>query len=369
MTRTLDLKQFREDLLAWFADNRRDLPWRRAYDPYQVWISEIMLQQTQMDRVVDYFNRWIQRFPTPESIVGAPEQVILKAWEGLGYYSRARNIQRTAEILVREHQGRVQDDYDYLLALPGIGPYTAAAIMSIAFNRPFPVVDGNVRRVLARVADIDQPVLKKVVRNRFKDLAKQLLTDTMPRDWNQALMELGALVCTPKGAGCHCCPVASQCQARRNGTVAQRPVAVSGPKRIDIVMACGILCRDEKMFIQQRHEGDVWGGLWEFPGGRLKAGESPADAVVRELLEETEFQVTGLRPFATVTHQYTRYRVTLHSFFCGTAGLAAPVLHAAHQYRWVRGEELSEYPFPAGHRKLIDKMRNVRHCLGEYLNS
>ena len=344
-------------LLDWFTIFQRDLPWRRAYDPYQVWISEIMLQQTQMERGVEYFNRWVAWFPDPAAIAAAPEQEVLKAWEGLGYYSRARNIRKTAALLVEKHGGMVPAGYEQLLALPGIGSYTAAAIMAIAFDQPYPVVDANVERVFARLTDSAQPVKEKSFQRDLHAALHGMLAEASPRGLGQAFMELGALVCTPRNPKCASCPLQGDCLALQAGTIAQRPVTRPKPERIEIVMACAIVKHEGRMFIQQRRADDVWGGLWEFPGGRLEDGESPEEAAGRELREETEIRAGDFRPFATVVHHYTRYRVTLHSYFCRAQGRPRPRLHAATQYRWVDFRELANYPFPSGHRQLIARMR------------
>ncbi len=351
-------KIVRKLLLSWFADNRRDLPWRNEYEPYQVWISEIMGQQTQMDRVVRYFKRWMALFPDITAVAAAQEQQILKAWEGLGYYSRAINIQRTAKLLVKNHGGQIPDDLNRLLALPGIGPYTAAAILSIAYNQPYPVLDANVERVFARLLDLDHSLKQAPVQKRLQAIAVDLLPAGKARLFNQALMEFGALTCRPKTPDCTHCPLTIQCRALRRGTVDRRPVAMQREKKIDIIMACGIIFHQDTVYIQQRLPGDVWGSLWEFPGGRLKSGETPEQAVCREVFEETEFSVFRLRPLATVVHHYTKYRVTLHGFTCmlpdpGTI----PVLHAAVQYRWTPLSGLSDFPFPAGHRKLLGRLK------------
>ena len=352
-----DYQNLRKALLNWFAGNQRNLPWRRTYEPYHVWISEIMLQQTQMERVVEYFNRWLEKFPDIAALASASEQEVLKAWEGLGYYSRARNIMKAAEKMMIEHGGEIPRDHEQLLFLPGIGPYTAAAVMSIAFNMPYPVVDANVERLCSRVMNIDLPVKNRDSQKKIIEFASALLTDAEPRQLNQALMELGALVCTPKNPDCPHCPVQLYCRALEAGTVAERPVPGGKQQVIDITMACAIIRRNNKIFIQQRRYDDVWGGLWEFPGGRIKDGESPAETAVRELYEETELQAENLQPFHTVTHYYTRYRVTLHSFISKIdSGNYKPKLNAALQYRWVTLTELNQYAFPAGHRRLIEKM-------------
>ncbi|XCN72437.1 MAG: A/G-specific adenine glycosylase [Candidatus Electrothrix aestuarii] len=348
-----------QGILAWFRANQRPLPWRKEYRPYHVWISEIMGQQTQMERVVSYFQNWISLFPDIPSLAAASEQEVIKVWEGLGYYSRVRNIRKTAEILVQEYGGELPKTEAELLALPGIGPYTAAAILSIAFNQAVPLIDANVERVLCRLDDIDQPVKQAATRKILLQRCSELLHQDDARNFNQALMEFGALNCTPKKPSCTTCPLQQHCQAYLKDIVDLRPVPGKKEQRIDIFMACGIIRQGDRFFIQQRMEKDVWGGLWEFPGGRLKEGENSEQAAVREILEETEFQVSEVRPFATAVHHYTKYRVTLDAFFCTLADqqVTEPVLHAASQYKWVTLKELSHFAFPSGHRQLIEKLR------------
>ena len=347
-------RDFQGLLLNWFHANKRSLPWRDEYIPYHVWISEIMGQQTQMERVADYFLRWIDRFPSVAAVAGAAERDILKVWEGLGYYSRARNVQKTAQLLMDAYHGEVPASHKDLLSLPGIGPYTAAAILSIGFNQPWPLLDANVERVFSRLADIDKPLKQKETRKELEHMAGELLYREDSRNWNQGLMELGALVCTPKNPNCFQCPVQPFCLANKRDTVAWRPIPREKKKIIDISMACGILRRDNLFFIQQRLDDDIWGGLWEFPGGRLLDNESPEEAVIREVAEETEWQVTNPVPFRSVVHHYTRYRVTLHSFWCQMPQIPVqPVLHAAKDATWVTLQRLADYPYPAGHRNLV----------------
>ncbi len=346
-------QNFSKRLLRWFQENQRDLPWRRTYHPYHVWISEIMLQQTQMERVVAYFSRFIRRFPDIADLARADEDELLKLWEGLGYYSRARNLHRAARMLA-DQGGRLPESYEELIKLPGIGPYTASAIMAIAYNRPHTVLDANVERFFARLLDIDKPVKDKAVIRQIRSRVAELLPPAQPRAFNQALMEFGALVCKPGLANCGICPFQKGCQALRAGTVGERPVLPVRKATVAINMACGLVKRRGRFLIQKRCSNDVWANLWEFPGGCLEPGESPEQAVVREYQEETELGVRPTAKIATVRHSYMNYRVTLHAFFCDLlADQGEPALHAAQEARWVTTHELDNYAFPAGHRKLI----------------
>lgn len=347
-------------LLDWFAANRRDLPWRRTRDPYAVWISEIMAQQTQMDRVVPYFNRFMARFPDVASLAAADEDAVLKAWEGLGYYSRARNLHAAAKRIVAEHGGRFPDTYEAIRALPGIGDYTAGAVASIARGVDAVAVDANVLRVLARVCDIDVPVREPAGKARATALANELLPPGRAGEFNEALMEFGALVCRPKNPDCAHCPVVSVCQAHHLEIVGERPVLSKSKDITPILVATGVLVNEGRVFIQKRLPAGAWANLWEFPGGRIEAGETPEDAVIREFREETAFETEVAAKLSVIRHGYTTYRVTLHCFRLGLADAAAslprPDLTAAQESLWVRPDELARFAFPAGHRKLIDMM-------------
>lgn len=352
-------EQVQQCLLDWFIRTDRQLPWRKTYDPYHVWISEIMLQQTQMERGIDYFLRWLSRFPDVHAVAAADEHEILKYWEGLGYYARARNLHVAAKRISSSHGGVIPCDPEVLLTLPGIGPYTAAAISSIACNVDIPVVDANVLRVYARLFDIDSPVKSGVSRKKIEELARKMLPEGRARHFNQALMDFGGLICLPRNPDCSSCPVAFGCLARQRGTVADRPVMTSPKRTILIEMATGILESDGKLFIQQRKNEDIWGGLWEFPGGRLEEGEDPAETVIREYREETGFCVKVCGEITSVTHFYTHYKVILHCYAVMLAGETVqpePHLTAAQESRWVEPDELTSYAFPAGHRKLLDYM-------------
>ncbi len=341
-------------LLHWFRQTKRDLPWRRSYDPYHVWISEIMLQQTQMDRGVAYFLRWIARFGDVQAVAAAEEQEILKYWEGLGYYARARNLHKAAKVIVVDFGGEVPCEYETLLSLPGIGPYTAAAIASVAGNYDIPVIDANVARVYARLFNIDAPVKERPTKKRLAEIAEQLLPHGQARAYNQALMDLGGLVCTPKNPRCDTCPVATACAALTAGTVAERPVLGAGKRTITIHKVAGIIQYNEKIYIQQRRVDDVWGGLWEFPGGQVEKGAT-GDRIVASILNDTRLAVTQVQHITRVMHQYTHHKIILDCFFCRLIGAnCQPVLKSACNYRWIFPHELDQFAFPAGPRKLIE---------------
>lgn len=352
-------KQIAAALLDWFSSHKRNLPWRETYSPYHVWISEIMLQQTQMERGVDYFKRWIARFPDLASLSTAPQDEVLKLWEGLGYYSRARNLHKAAQIVMDQHGGTLPSSTDALLALPGIGPYTARAIASIAFKQDVCVVDANVERVVSRLYDIEQPIKSRQTQEKIGKFALRILPKGQARDFNQALMEFGSLVCSPRNPACAGCCLAEFCLARKNGVQEDRPVIVKAPSPIYISMATGILIHDGRILTQKRQADDIWGNLWEFPGGVVETGETPGQAVVREYLEETGLIVNHPEPIASFKHSFTRYRVTLHAF--RVTLLSSPkelTLKAAQEHRWARWSEIMKLAFPAGHRKLVRHLDN-----------
>jgi A/G-specific adenine glycosylase len=348
-------KEIARKLLAWFAVHRRPLPWRAAYDPYAIWIAEVMLQQTQVNTMLPYYHRWMERFPDTASVTRAHSDELLKCWEGMGYYQRVRHIQQTARIVMREYGGALPDDYQELLRLPGIGRYTAGAIASLAFNREYPAVDGNVERIFARLFDLESSVKESPNRSLIWTVAKTLIPAGRARDFNQALMELGALVCVRKKPRCHECPLYLLCRAYQLETVDRRPVTTRKTIITALEAALGILIEDGRVFIQKRPNSGLMAGLWEFPGGKLRAGEAPEEALRRELMEELGIEVDGLAKVAVIKHGYTRFRVTLHCFVCKPlARNPRPQPRAAVDSRWVSVAELENYAFPAANQKLLE---------------
>lgn len=359
MDDTARIKELGKQLLPWFAQHKRPLPWREHYTPYAVWISEIMLQQTQMERGVTYFTRWMQRFPDVASVAAASEEDVLRLWEGLGYYSRARHLHKAAQRIMHEHGGVFPSTIADIRALPGIGPYTAGAIASIAFGHSLPCVDANVERVIARVFDVDSPVKQEPAAARVHALALELVPQNKAREHNQAMMELGALVCRKKPL-CEACPLAHICESHRLGIEKERPVPGKKAAIVPLNVVTGVLRCAGKIFVQKRLDSGVWACLWEFPGGRVEEGETPEQAIVREFQEETAFTVDVLEKLAVIRHGYTTYRITLHCFALSlkTApdGLPVPKLTAASDYHWVSVADLDDLAMPAAHRKLADSL-------------
>lgn len=346
-----------QNLLHWFSKNQRSLPWRVQYDPYQVWISEIMLQQTQMDRVIPYFLRWLGQFPTIEAVASASEDAIHKAWEGLGYYSRARNLHKCAQMIINEYDAKLPDNYEELLNLPGVGPYTAGAIMSIAFNKNYPVVDANIKRLFARIFDINKPLGSEELKKACSEKAISLLPKKQAREFNQALMELGALVCLPRSPHCENCPLTAQCESYKKNIVHLRPLPSPAKKLTPVTVVAGVICHNGLIYIQKRLPNARWANLWEFPGGHVEKGEKTKAAITREILEETEFQVDKIKKLCTIKNTFTRYSITLHAYSCNLVnGCDKPVLHAAQEYCWLPLEDLDKFAFSAGHRRLLNQL-------------
>ncbi len=342
-------------LLAWISEHRRDLPWRHDRAPYTVWISEVMLQQTQAATVVPYFERWLARFPDMATLAAAPLDAVLKAWEGLGYYGRARHLHRAAQELMRRHGGRLPADRQALLDLPGIGPYTAGAILSLAFGQAEPVVDGNVRRVLCRVYNIAEDPRMPAVTRRLWELAAGLVAAApvdRAGDLNEGLMELGALICTPTGPHCAKCPLEHLCLAHAAGVEAERPVQASRrPLPHHNVVAGVIQDAEGRYLLAQRPVEGLLGGLWGFPGGTVNPGEELAAGMERVIREQVSIEVTPQQSLLELKHAYTHFRITLHAFSCAwRTGAPQPLGYAA--VAWAAAADLERYPLAVTDRRI-----------------
>ncbi|MFC2163535.1 A/G-specific adenine glycosylase [Acidobacteriota bacterium] len=344
---------FAELVLPWYRKHHRRLPWRTTTTPYRIWISEIMLQQTTVQAVIPYYEKWIKRFPNIRSLGETSLQEVLKAWEGLGYYQRAKNIHSAARIFRDEFKGKIPDEYDVLIKIPGFGPYTTAAVLSIAYDKPHPVIDANVRRVWMRLMGIRLQASPQVD-TTIKKFMEPFLPQTKIGLFNQAMMELGALICRSKNPMCLLCPVLDFCQAFENGEQEIIPLPRKRSYR-KIEAVIGLVNIQGKYLIQKRPPEGLLADLWEFPGGKREPGETLEEALSREIKEELSAEMVSAEFLTNVKHAYTQFQVTLHAFSCTLKGL--PPL-PKDKYRWVSLKAMKHYPFPSGSAKIIRFLEN-----------
>ncbi len=357
MKRSERIEAMRGPLLAWYRAHRRDLPWRRSRDPYAIWVSEIMLQQTRVETVRLYYDRFLTAFPDVESLARAQLDDVLKLWEGLGYYGRARNLHRAARVVADESGGALPESVDALRRLPGIGGYTAGAIASIAFGLDEPVVDGNVMRVLSRVFRVRSPVSDASTQRSLWRLARALIPPNRAGEMNQAVMDLGATVCRARAPACGRCPIAELCQARVRGEEEELPRKAARKPLPHDQVAVGVVRKHGRILIGRRPEEGLLGGLWEFPGGKQKPRETPAACAVREIREEVGVAVEIVEKLTVVEHAYSHFRVTIHAFLCNhTAGRPRPIGCVA--CKWIRLAEADRYAFPAATHKILAALRD-----------
>jgi len=339
-------------LLPWYDRTRRDLPWRKTRDPYAIWVSEMMLQQTQVATVLGYYERWMKRFPTVRSLSAAGEDDVLHAWQGLGYYSRARNLWRGARAVVADHGGRLPTTAAALRALPGIGPYSAGAIASIAFGERAPLVDGNVVRVLCRRFGLHGDPSRSPLKTELWALAARLVPAERPGDFNQALMELGATVCTPRAPRCDACPLRPGCVARREGTVERLPELPKRTETVTVARAAAVVERRGRVLCVKVEAGaSRWAGMWQMPNTDVARGESGSDAATRAVREASGLAAAAGERLLTVRHSVTHHRITLDVFQCDSRR-GAPRPLPARAVEWFSVGDLDALAMPAAHRRI-----------------
>ncbi len=352
---------FQKNLLAWYRRSHRPLPWRRTRDPYAIWISEILLQQTRVNAAIGYYERFMQRFPSLKNLADAPIEAVLQVWEGLGYYGRARNLHRAARILSEEYGERIPCEPEELERLPGIGPYTAAAIASIAFDRNVAVLDGNVTRVLCRAFGIREPPKKPSTQRQLMKIADTLLPNGHAADFNQAMMELGAMVCKPTGPDCSKCPIEELCVAHRKGIVDQLPLRSAKPKipvRIRVITA---IEHRGRLLLRKRPLEGFLGGLWEFPGVYLKGDEKEEQGLLRiqeRVGPRLDVQRIPMGKDFSVKHVYSHFEERNRVYVCeGEGGANKGRGDGAEQtYRWIHPTRLDAYPITGATRKILRKL-------------
>jgi A/G-specific adenine glycosylase len=354
---TEDLSAVGHRLLDWYERHRRDLPWRRSRDPYAIWVAEIMLQQTRVETVIEYYERFLVRFPSVHALATAPLDDVLKAWEGLGYYARARNLHKAAQHVLKQWDGRLPNTVDELVGLPGIGRYTAAAIASIAFDQDTIALDGNLNRVLCRLFAIDDDPGRSNTRRALETLALSMMPSGQANSFNQALMDLGALICTPAPPRCLLCPLMDWCRARREGIQNELPIRATRTFRPKRDVTAGVIWDSNGHFlIAQRPMDGMLGGLWEFPGGKRKPGEALAACLEREILEELAMEIQVNDLLYTVEHSFSHFHMHLYVFDCKWLQ-GKPQCLGCTDLRWVTLDQLDAFAFPVADQRIISYLR------------
>ena len=344
-----------QEILSWYDNNKTEMPWRDEADPYKVWLSEIMLQQTQVTTVIDYYYRWITRFPTISDVASASVDEILKYWEGLGYYSRARNFHASCKEIDKKG-GSVPKGMEEFQSLKGVGPYIAAAVQSISFNEPVSVVDGNVNRVASRFNAYKIPADKN--KKAIKIFMDSILDIDRPGDFNQAVMDLGRYICKPRNPLCTKCPIHSSCIANLKSDQELYPIKVKSKPIPHYNVAVGIISNGSRLLITKRKEDGLLGGLWEFPGGKMKTNESPKQAIKREIKEELSIRIKTKDIIAQVEHKYSHFSVSINAIHCMYDG-GDVELNGPTEYKWINPTNLSEYAFPKASIKLFKSIEAI----------
>ncbi|MDW8289105.1 MAG: A/G-specific adenine glycosylase [Armatimonadota bacterium] len=339
-------------LLEWYKGNARPMPWHGNADPYHLLVAATMLQQTQVETVLPYLQRFLQRFPTISDLAQADEEEVLRYWAGLGYYTRARNLHRAAQQILRRHNGSVPCRADALSRLPGVGEYTAGAVVSIACGKPEPALDSNSYRILARLLAFEGDILLTSSRRLLGEACRQILPEHAPGEFNQALMDLGALVCTARAPRCLICPLAGECRAFQQGRQNELPVRPPRRATEKVQDVCVVIEHRHRWLMVKRMDGQLWRGLWEFPRVRVMEGETLEQAAQRAA-NMVGVQLDGWEPAATVRHGLMHYSVTLHALRTRLHEQPPP---AGEAIRWVTAQEAKRLPLPSPMRRLLNKL-------------
>jgi A/G-specific adenine glycosylase len=350
------LEQIADRILSWYARHKRHLPWRHTRNPYFIWVSEVMLQQTQVDTVIPYYHRFLKQFPTIEALAKASLQEVLKAWENMGYYARARHLHAAAREVVKRMGGKIPKTWDELIRLPGIGTYTASAILSFAFDERFPTVDGNARRVLCRLSATQEPMDQSRTQREIHDLAAKIIPSGDPASFNHGIMELGATICKPRSPLCNICPIGDLCLAFQKGLQETLPIMRERKPIPHKEMTVAVIVdKRGRLLIVQRPNKGLLGGLWKFPGGERGADETLQQALRRRVREELGIGVKVGKALTSVSHAYTHFRITLHAFRCVRRN-GKPRAIGCHKVQWVKPDGLDDFPFSRADRKVIEAL-------------
>jgi len=336
-------------LLDWYDLQSYLFPWRKDYNAYKVWISEIMLQQSQVNVVIPYYNAWIKKFPTIQHLSQSNLDQMLLLWQGLGYYNRVKNIFRTASIINQEYNGAIPNTYDDLILLKGIGDYTASAILTIGFNIKAVPVDGNIHRVMSRLHELSATKYQLSI---IKSYTTQYISNTNPRDSVQSLMDLGREICKPKQPNCELCPLNLECLSYKNNTIHLYPIKAVNKKIPKYNVVVGLIRKNKKFLISKRFKNKFLGGLWELPGGKIKKGESARQCLKREIKEELDITVHIANKLGVVKHQYSHFRVSIILYECQYRLGTAKAL-ASEEIKWITNNQKKLFAFPSATHKLF----------------
>jgi len=350
------LRAISDRILSWYALHKRDLPWRNTRNPYFVWVSEVMLQQTQVDTVIPYYHGFLKQFPTIEALAKASLQEVLKVWENMGYYARARHLHAAAREVVNRMGGKIPQTWDELIRLPGVGTYTASAILSFAFDKRFPTVDGNAQRVLCRLFAIQEPIDQSRSQREIHDLAAKMIPSDEPANFNHGIMELGATICRPRSPLCNTCPVGDLCLAFKKGLQETLPIMRDRKPLGHKEMTAALIADTRgRWLIVQRPSKGLLGGLWKFPGGERGAGETLQQGLRRNVREELGIGIKVGKALTSVDHAYTHFRITLHAFRCARQN-GEPRAIGCDRVQWVMPDRLDDFPFSRADRKVIEAL-------------
>ncbi|MGM7637518.1 A/G-specific adenine glycosylase [Bacillus sp. Hm123] len=349
----INIEQFQHDLISWYQAEKRELPWRKDQDPYKVWVSEIMLQQTRVDTVIPYFNNFVDKFPTIEALADAEEEAVLKAWEGLGYYSRVRNLQTAVREVKEQYSGKVPNTKEEISSLKGVGPYTSGAILSIAYGVPEPAVDGNVMRVISRILSIWDDIAKASSRKIFEEAVRQLISKEDPSSFNQALMELGALICTPTSPSCLLCPVRDHCHAFHEGVQQELPVKTKKKNMRHVHLGAAVIATDEgDVLIQKRPETGLLANLWEFPNVELSGAGNPKMELELFFCQEYGIDVElQAESIAKIQHVFSHLTWDIDVYY----GKVQKSSVTKEKSQWVKKGEVERFAFSVSHQKIWKK--------------
>ena len=349
MNNMYNTNKITEQLITWYSKHKRDLPWRHSKDPYKIWLSEIMLQQTQVDTVIPYYKKWLNKYPTLKDVAHAAEGDLLKIWEGLGYYNRCRNFKKACDIVLSDYKGKVPTDFHAFIKMPGVGEYIAAAVLSIVHDKSYPALDGNIMRVLSRF-------MKKKTLSRYnKKVIYNHICKWMkfgsPGDINQALMDIGSQICKPNQAHCYKCPLENSCRATKTNLPESYPTPKQNKHIPNYDVVTGIIWDHDQFLILQRNEMNHLGGLWEFPGGKMKNGESQSEALIREIKEECGLEVNVKSKIGSIKHVYSHFSIHMTTFHCVSKNNT--IIKTTQPYRWIKPIQIKDLPFPKANHKLF----------------